>query len=1270
MNAKSNVVPVAVAFAMKLFIVSQTEAAPWIPTKPMMTNHSGHTATLLTNGTVLVAGGGNPITELYDVASGDWTATGSMMAYRVDHTATLLTNGKVLVAEQAREAPWPNFVSTELYDPATGTWASTNSLLNPRYQHTATLLTNGRVLVVGGIDSGSSSSRRAEIYNPSNGMWTATGDLNTGRHSHTATLLANGKVLVAGGYDNRTPVILSSVEIYDPSTGRWITTPGLRTRRYQHTATLLTNGMVLVAGGNSGSPLSSAELYDPATGFWTFTGSLSAREEHTATLLPNGRVLVTGGRNSTALSSATIYDPVARTWTATDSMTTNRVGHTATLLPNRKVLVVGGANDFRAELYELPTDLSPVHFSWSATPGTVEFRYENFGKALTSSTSAKLFWAAGVRGTNKLSNTPVFTHNIPSDFIGRSEIVSVPPPSLQNPSNAATHLLLMIDPENVIAENNETNNISTLNITQPDLLPASIGWNQSGGLDFSYTVQTVNVGISSTTAKLFWANGSAASDKLSDSAFFTQSIPAGFSGQSSIITVASGSFQSPPTNATHVLLVVDPDNVITESSENNNVLPVMLLPPDLDVEVSAFTWKSTVAGPTYSLEGVGSAAANQAAISRFFWARGPTPADKLSSTPVVQTTNNFLFDGRAQTFILNRLDLLRAPDGATHLIVEANAEGAFEANEGLASITGEPAGAGGGAASGDNFMALPLPCQLMALEVIQVIQDWRNSIPLVKGKETIIRAHIRSTGSKEVDVSKARLVVTAGNGPPEILPPDADPFTARPSPQRSEYKQSLNFKLENPWLDGVVTFRLDMAGCSFAEPAEAGGIAGDGIVRLSFETVPPLDIALISVTWQKDEREYITQGAAARYYAGRLQSLFPTPFVPVNYGWLPFGGSGFGDLLKALKTKRDFDIANRGVSSQRVYHGFVPDPDWAFDRKLDKDGEAEVTWRVIDVVPGQVSTHRFRALDPATSSHELYDSMRKPAEHEVAHLMGREHTVNFLCPPLKCGWCDDSKPLEPMTASLAAEFYPYWHDNNPIISSVGDALTEIYGLRLEDDQPKVVRPLATELMSYCLGDDLAGKWISDYTYTNLLRAIQRKFAPVQESEQQPLFEASSPAGFLLVRGSIDLANNTADLLPFWRLSSAPPNTGVGDHTVEARTANGSVLESFRSKLPSLLRKQTRSARFIFTFGMSPIWHRYISDKEHKHWASASVAATLHPSVLSLQSAGKHSLMRLWLSRGQAMTWTATPSTTYLSIAEIQAFRGKRSVWTLPIISNP
>src|SRR5690349_6723749 len=126
------------------------------------------TATLLPSGKVLVAGGLRHIpspyggfyinvswgsAELYDPAAGLWSSCGSLVTSRVDHTATLLPNGKVLVAGGYFDDGEINgrLASAELYDPATGAWSSTGSLSAPRRGATATLLPNGKVLVAGGL---------------------------------------------------------------------------------------------------------------------------------------------------------------------------------------------------------------------------------------------------------------------------------------------------------------------------------------------------------------------------------------------------------------------------------------------------------------------------------------------------------------------------------------------------------------------------------------------------------------------------------------------------------------------------------------------------------------------------------------------------------------------------------------------------------------------------------------------------------------------------------------------------------------------------------------------------------------------------------------------------------------------------------------------------------------------------------------------------------------------------------------------------------------
>ncbi|MFE8596629.1 kelch repeat-containing protein [Archangium violaceum] len=317
----------------------------WAGTGSMTSPRQDHTATLLPNGKVLVAGGSSSTyaypaqAEIYNPDAGTWSLTGSMVLPRSSHTATLLLNGKVLVAGGYSSGYRSE---AEVYDPAAGTWSSTGSMVQGRYYHTATLLPNGKVLVAGGSIGGGiySSISKAEVYDPDTGTWSAAGYMVQSRDGHTATLLPNGKVLVAGGNNHGER---DTSEVYDPSTGTWSLTGSMTQGRYFHTATLLPNGKVLVSGGYALSGASAtSEVYDPATGIWSGTNSMvQGRFTHTATLLPNGKVLVSGGRYLKATSE--VYDPATGTWSGTNSMVQGRYAHTATLLLSGAVLAVGGS---------------------------------------------------------------------------------------------------------------------------------------------------------------------------------------------------------------------------------------------------------------------------------------------------------------------------------------------------------------------------------------------------------------------------------------------------------------------------------------------------------------------------------------------------------------------------------------------------------------------------------------------------------------------------------------------------------------------------------------------------------------------------------------------------------------------------------------------------------------------------------------------------------------------------------------------------------------
>lgn len=273
------------------------------------------TASLLPDGRVLIVGGNTA--EIYDPKTGLFAATGATAHERSGHTATTLLGGRILIAGGVDQADGPVGVA-EIYNPKTGLFSPTGSMVHPRFGHAANLLEDGRVLIVGGQTSGGLGDvapTSAEIYDPATGKFTETGSMATKRWGgHTATLLTDGRVLVLGGNTSgvqERPT--ASAEIYDPKTGKFTSAGSMSETRDGLTATRLKDGRVLVVGGAFlPSGRTTEDLYDPVAGSFISAGPASVeRSGQSATLLSDGTVLIAGGSgiDASALTYAEIYRP-------------------------------------------------------------------------------------------------------------------------------------------------------------------------------------------------------------------------------------------------------------------------------------------------------------------------------------------------------------------------------------------------------------------------------------------------------------------------------------------------------------------------------------------------------------------------------------------------------------------------------------------------------------------------------------------------------------------------------------------------------------------------------------------------------------------------------------------------------------------------------------------------------------------------------------------------------------------------------------------------
>lgn len=451
----------SVAVALSGSILHTYAASPsngaWIHVSSLATTRVFHTATLLQDGRVLVAGGtssgsyssgfapliGNA--ELYDPTSKTWSTTGSLNTLRLNNHVSFpfmvtLQNGKALIAGGS-DANNNSIDSAELYDPATGVWSYTGNLNTPRRDMSMILLNDGRALIAAGTSGPNSATSLAttELYDPTTGTWSYTAnDLAVPRDGPTMVKLQDGRILLAGG-NQPDYTCTNAAEIFDPTTNMWSSAGTMPFGGVGITLTVLLDGRVFGATGDCGPHTATSAVYNPVANAWTPTANVPVTPIVGSFLLNNGNVLVRSGSPDAGINPGTIppvdevYNPSTNTWTTTNLLLSddNEFG-SYTQLANGDVLTAGGwkcgtsnpsCTLSTAELFTV-SNQSPVVNAISVSTNPVQVNTAtsasaNFTDADTSDTHTAIWnWGDGnttsgtvteSNGSGSVSNTHTYT---------------------------------------------------------------------------------------------------------------------------------------------------------------------------------------------------------------------------------------------------------------------------------------------------------------------------------------------------------------------------------------------------------------------------------------------------------------------------------------------------------------------------------------------------------------------------------------------------------------------------------------------------------------------------------------------------------------------------------------------------------------------------------------------------------------------------------------------------------------------------------------------
>ncbi len=452
------------------------------------------------------------------------------------------------------------------------------------------------------------------------------------------------------------------------------------------------------------------------------------------------------------------------------------------------------------------------------------------------------------------------------------------------------------------------------------------------------------------------------------------------------------------------------------------------------------------------------------------------------------------------------------------------------------------------------------PFDLLALEGIQAVQDWQRSVPLVAGKETLVRAHLRATDDAGLAVARlrgSRAGVELPASPLTAINPGGgvlvEPDAARPLATRREALDgSLNFRLPTSWTSGTVELRLDRVATNI-DCRSAPDVSDDCAASITFVAGQMPPVKFIRVAWADGDDAYRPSVALIETLAQRVQSMLPIAALDWTSGVVeaPEGPPSLTQINGQLLAARLLDGCRAETGCTRLDYGIVLGADDLGGRAINIPGDVAsgYVWRGA-CVPGGApcAISADCAEDGVCTTDATVDGDREA--HELAHLLGRHHAVAppaIICLLRKHGWCGER-------ASCDAPDFPHPASvGGKTVAALGPLdrgqASLVYGFNASTKT--VVSPFSfVELMSYCS----PSRWPSEFTYRGILASSAARLG-VRRGAEGPSI------AYLVVRGEIDVDLQIARFRPFLATSlTTPPAPPVpGDYTLRLTTNRGALV---------------------------------------------------------------------------------------------------------------